>query len=232
MQHFPGGIQLSRAPLLCAQEWKKVLVYTHGEGDAAVKVHMEVRKDMHAVLSQLLRNRQACADMTIPLNLPAKPEERSPCWQQHPNYHAPCAQVKASHFQAKTGALYQDVRSGGLDAGRRGARPATPFQSHALHIECANIKGTTQSTNLGCVCGSLQGFVRQNYGPKVHVLPYALYSDETCVTLAGAHIHPIILSLCLPLDIVRRQHTHQRIAFLPILAPAQFGMDAKVDKTR
>lgn len=81
------------------------------------------------------------------------------------------------------------------------------------------------------VC-TLQAFARQQYGTDVHVLPYALYSNETCVTFAGTHIHPIILSLCLPLDIMRRQHTHQRIAFLPILGPAQFGMDAVVDMER
>lgn len=32
------------------------------EGDSTVPVYMEVRVDMHAVLSQLLFNRQACVD--------------------------------------------------------------------------------------------------------------------------------------------------------------------------
>ncbi|KAK9902778.1 hypothetical protein WJX75_005808 [Coccomyxa subellipsoidea] len=149
------------------QEWKKILIYTHGSGESVVKVYMEVRADMHAVLSQMLCNRQ----------------------------------VKTGHFRASThattnlAARFQDVRSG----------------SWMLEAE---------------------DFVRRQYGPDVHVLPYALYSDETCVTLAGTHIHPIILSLCLPLDIMRRQHTHQRIAFLPVLAPAEFGMDAVVDRER
>ena len=50
---------------MCAQEWRKFPVYTHGEGASAVKVHMEVRRDMRGMFSQLLSARQARSAMVL-----------------------------------------------------------------------------------------------------------------------------------------------------------------------
>ena len=92
------------------------------------------------------------------------------------------------------------------------------FNRMLLDIGCASTERIIPNAYLGCVYLMPAGICEATYGPCVRVLPCALHSDETCVTLAGADIHPIILSLYLPSDIMSRQHTHQRIAFLPILA--------------
>ena len=70
-----------------------------------------------------------------------------------------------------------------------------------------------------------------NYGKETFVLPYIAYSDETCVTIGDHSFHPVTIVLCMPLHLMRRQHAHKRIAYLPIIKGSDLGMSSTADKT-